>query len=306
MRRVSDVVDTRPPPPPPRRSTGDGGAPRGPSRPRRSAPRARRWLVGGIAAIAMTAAAVVAVGKLVEVSAPPAVSDCHATVGSSAFVLDLAQAQHATTIAAVGKRMGLPDHAVTIALAAALQESRLHNLDHGDLDSLGLFQQRPSQGWGTAAQVLTPSYAAAAFYEHLSRVPGWATLPVTVAAQKVQRSGAPAAYADWELEARAIAQALTGEVPAGLTCRLVNPPGPAQASAPLDPVIATELGAAALGTPVDAARGWTVATWLVGHAAQYGITAVSFGGQRWDAASGHWRPDATATATVQLTRPTAR
>src|SRR6202040_3382624 len=132
------------------------------------------------------AGVVVGVMKLTEVS-PTVTSECRASAGSSRFVLDLDQANHATTIAAVGKRMGLPDHAVTIALAAALQESQLHNLDHGDLDSLGLFQQRPSQGWGTAAEVMTPSYAAAAFYEHLVRVPGWETLPVTVAAQRVQR-----------------------------------------------------------------------------------------------------------------------
>ena len=82
---------------------------------------------------------------------------CQAGAGSVSYRLDLEQAANATTVAAVGKRLGLPDHAVTIALAAALQESKLRNLSHGDLDSLGIFQQRPSQGWGTASQVMVPA-----------------------------------------------------------------------------------------------------------------------------------------------------
>ena len=224
------------------------------------------------------------------------------TFRSTTFVLDLDQAQHATTIAAVGKQMGLPDHAVTIALAAALQESQLHNLAHGDLDSLGLFQQRPSQGWGSAQQVMTPSYAARAFYEHLAQIAGWETLPVTVAAQRVQRSGAPDAYAAWELEARGVAQAVTGEVPAGLTCRLVDPPSAASIGQPLAPAVSTELGAPALGAPLAAPRGWTVASWLVGHATEFGITSVAFDGRRWRAASGDWQPEPTAGTTLQFTR----
>jgi len=224
------------------------------------------------------------------------------TFRSTTFVLDIDQAQHATTIAAVGKQMGLPDHAVTIALAAALQESQLHNLAHGDLDSLGLFQQRPSQGWGSTGQVMTPSYAARAFYDHLARIPGWETLPVTVAAQRVQRSGAPDAYAAWELEARGVAQAVTGEIPAGLTCRLVDPPSPASINQPLTPALSTELGAPALGAPLPAPRGWTVASWLVGHSTQFGITSVAFAGRRWRASSGDWQSEPRAGTTVHLTR----
>jgi len=129
------------------------------------------------------------------------------STGAETYTLDIDQAANSTTIAAVGKRLGLPNHAVTVALAAALQESRLRNLPYGDRDSLGLFQQRPSQGWGTSAEILTPSYAAAAFFRELIRVNGWATLPITVAAQEVQRSGAPTAYAQWEPQARALAMA---------------------------------------------------------------------------------------------------
>ena len=199
------------------------------------------------------------------------------------------------------KRLGLPDHAVTIALAAALQESQLHNLDHGDRDSRGLFQQRPSQGWGTASQVMTPSYAAAAFFQHLTRIAGWESLPVTTAAQRVQRSGSPGAYATWESEARAIAQATTGEIAAGLSCRIDAVP-PAGSAAALQQTMTRELGSAPLGTPLPDARGWTVATWLIGHAPQFGITSVAFAGQVWTPSDGRWLPQGPPEARVQIVR----
>lgn len=128
------------------------------------------------------------------------------------------QAVNAATISAVGTTRGLSERAVTIALATALQESGLRNLGHGDRDSLGLFQQRPSQGWGTEAQILDPAYAAGEFYEHLGKVPDYAGLPLTVAAQRVQRSGFPDAYAKHEPDATLLAAALTGRAAATLTC----------------------------------------------------------------------------------------
>ncbi|MFD9392917.1 heavy metal transporter [Streptomyces sp. NPDC060000] len=128
------------------------------------------------------------------------------------------QAVNAATIAAVGTDRAMPERAVAIALATALQESGLRNLTHGDRDSLGLFQQRPSQGWGTAKQVTDPAYAANIFYEHLAKVPDYTGLPLTVAAQRVQRSGYPEAYAKHEPDATVLAAALTGTSPATLTC----------------------------------------------------------------------------------------
>src|SRR5436305_4321290 len=214
------------------------------------------------------------------------------------YGLDLAQARNATTIAAVGKRLGLPDHAVSIALATAYLESGLHNISYGDRDSLGLFQQRPSQGWGTPAQIMTPHYAAASFYRHLARVPGWQVIAVTDAAQKVQRSALPNGYAQFEPAARAIAEALTGEVPAGFTCRVSFPAGAPAVG--LQQALSTEVGLSSLSVPLVAARGWTVASWLIGHAADYKISAVSFGGQPWMAFTGSWSPDATAGDQVQL------
>jgi hypothetical protein len=244
------------------------------------------------------AGAGIGLARLLAPSPAPPLPGCQVGAG---YRIGLDQAANVTTIAAVGKRLGLPDHAVTIALAAALQESRLRNLPYGDRDSRGLFQQRPSQGWGTAAQVMTPRYAAAAFYQHLALVPGWPTLPVTVAAQQVQRSGTPNAYAAWELEARALARATTGEVPAGLTCTVDATPTDTAALS-LRGAMTLELGDASVGVPVTVPRGWTVSCWLVGHATEFGITSVGFAGQQWTAATGTWTATPAADAVVRVGR----
>ena len=229
---------------------------------------------------------------------------CTTQTPTGMTALDLEQAANATTIAAVGKRLGMPDHAVTVALATALQESRLRNLNYGDRDSLGVFQQRPSQGWGTPAQILVPATAAATFYQHLNMVKGWENLSVADAAQSVQRSADPDAYAQWEGQAQAMAEALTGEVPAAFSCRLPTTPR-RSLDAGLVQAMDGELGAPGLGAAVSDARGWTVASWLIGHADQYGISAVSFNGQRWTTKSGAWKPAPTAGATVEVTPPPA-
>ena len=120
---------------------------------------------------------------------------------------------HATTIVSVGRRLGVSEYGIVIALAAAAQESTLRNLNWGDLDSVGLFQQRPSAGWGTVAELTTPEYAARLFYggptnpnkgttRGLLEIPGWQKMTVTQAAQAVQISAYPDAYAKWEGSAR--------------------------------------------------------------------------------------------------------
>jgi hypothetical protein len=138
--------------------------------------------------------------------------------GTATYEFSPEQAVNAATITAVATARGLPERAVTIALATALQESALRNIDHGDRDSLGLFQQRPSQGWGTPKEIMDPTYASARFYDHLIKVPGYTRLPLTVAAQRVQRSGFPQAYAKHEPDATLLAAALTGRSAATLTC----------------------------------------------------------------------------------------
>lgn len=227
---------------------------------------------------------------------------CRATAATETYGLDTDQAANAATIAAVGKRLGLPDHAVTIALATALQESKLRNLDYGDHDSLGLFQQRPSQGWGTPAQIMTPRFAATAFFTHLAKVDNWESVPVTDAAQKVQRSAGGYAYAQWEPEARVVAQALTGELPAAFTCRITSPTAPAAASADLSAELLADLGPPALGVALGPARGWQVASWLIAHAGRYGVTTVTFNGWRWSGNSGVWKARPPVSNTVEINR----
>ncbi|MFJ9819469.1 heavy metal transporter [Streptomyces sp. NPDC101151] len=141
-----------------------------------------------------------------------------ATGDGASYEFTPEQAVNAATIAAVGTGRGMPGRAVTIALATAIQESGLSNIEHGDRDSLGLFQQRPSMGWGTERQIMDPAYAAGMFYAHLARVPDYTKLPLTVAAQRVQRSGYPEAYAKHEPDATLLAAALTGQAAATLTC----------------------------------------------------------------------------------------
>ncbi|MBB5929147.1 heavy metal transporter [Streptomyces echinatus] len=141
-----------------------------------------------------------------------------ASGGDASYEFTPEQAKNAATIAAVGTGRGMPERAVTIAIATALQESGLRNIEHGDRDSLGLFQQRPSQGWGTERQIMDPTYSAGIFYAHLAKVQDYTDLPLTVAAQRVQRSGYPEAYAKHETDAALLSAALTGRAAAALTC----------------------------------------------------------------------------------------
>ena len=118
------------------------------------------------------------------------------------------QVPNAKTIQATGVAMNIPARGQIVALATALQESGLRNLTYGDRDSLGLFQQRPSQGWGTASEILDPVHASTAFYAALEKVSGWQSMTVTQAAQAVQQSGFPDAYGKWEPLATALQKAI--------------------------------------------------------------------------------------------------
>jgi hypothetical protein len=123
---------------------------------------------------------------------------------------DAEQVGHAATIAAVGAQMGVPVRGWVIAVATVIQESDLRNLAGGLDDSVGLFQQRPSQGWGTPQQLRDPVYAADKFYQKLLTVAGWQQMPLTEAAQAVQRSAYPDAYAKHEPDATRLVNAVSG------------------------------------------------------------------------------------------------
>ena len=125
---------------------------------------------------------------------------------------------NAATIAAIGVQRGMPERAVVVALATAYQESKLRNLADGDRDSVGLFQQRPSQGWGTPAQIRDPRYAANRFYAALKKVSGWEKMRVTDAAQRVQRSAFPEAYQKWADESEVLSRALLGDATGAVAC----------------------------------------------------------------------------------------
>ncbi|MEU8288430.1 hypothetical protein AB0C01_29250 [Micromonospora sp. NPDC048905] len=128
----------------------------------------------------------------------------------SRIPLDDAQLDNARRIVDAAKKTGVGDRGAVIGVATSLQESKLYNLGHlgayNDHDSQGLFQQRPSSGWGTPEQITDPEYAATAFFTALRNVGGWQDLPLTAAAQTVQVSAFPYAYAQWEEQAADIVQ----------------------------------------------------------------------------------------------------
>jgi hypothetical protein len=223
---------------------------------------------------------------------------CTTKVGRLKVVVSGTQARNAALISGISIRRGMPAHAATIALATALQESKLYNLRGGDRDSLGLFQQRPSQGWGTPRQILDPVHATNAFYDALVRVDGYETLPVTEAAQEVQRSGFPSAYAVYEKDARAMASALTGFSPAAFWCHAPEPsgtPAPAARRAiavrrALTPVFGPTGVSVASGSHVQVGvssrpHGWAVASYLVTHASALAISRITYAGRAWEAGS---------------------
>ena len=285
-----------------------------PPRPRLARVRRSRSRVRRRVALLVTVAAAGAIAGIVavatgRVSSVPAAT-CSVTWQGQSYALSPAQTANAATVSAVAVQAGLPNHAVTIALATALQESKLVNVGYGDRDSLGLFQQRPSQGWGTPAQIADPVYASGAFYRALTRLPHWESDSVAVAAQAVQHSADGTAYEQWEPEARAFAVALTGETPAGLACSggvLSTAKATSQATrTQVTGALTAALGPDAL-VPPGTGRGWVSASWLVAHSQAYGITSVSYAGQTWTAARGAWAPHAAAGTTVSyaLARPAA-
>ena len=249
-----------------------------------------RWVVLGALLVAGTLVAIVLTDRQ-----PVRGEYCTADVGATHAQIDIEQARWVTLMSAIAQRRGLPPRATTIAIATAFQESRIHNIDYGDRDSVGLFQQRPSQGWGTEAQLMDPTYAINAFYDALIKVEGYETMVITDAAQKVQLSGFPGAYAQHEDYARALASALRGYSTAAFTCS-INPTGGG-----LTVAVSTDLLAAFGQIPVRTsnttivlpltgpapdveARGWGLAHYAVGNAARLQIASVSFDGQQWSAA----------------------
>ena len=239
-------------------------------------------------------------------AAPPPPPGCQAGAGVSAIPLDTGQAGIAATIAGVAARHRLPRQAVTIALAAALQESQLQNLDYGDRDSVGVFQQRPSQGWGTTAELEDPVYATTKFFAALVRVPRYTKMPVDQAAQDVQHSADGYAYGEWTEVATLLAGYFTGAPQAGVSCwytpaakpdlagalkQLTETFGPQGKDGVVVGITTDRSGQKKKDGRVavvhaQRAQAWTVAGWLVAHAQQYGISQIRYAGYVWNAGDG--------------------
>lgn len=283
--------------------TAGGATPR-----RRPVRRALKYLAA--TAVVGTGATVGVVLLLNHLSGTaPLTERCAAVLDGTDWYLSPAQADNAALISGIAMQRGLPARAVTIALATAQQESKLINIDHGDRDSLGLFQQRPSMGWGTEAEILDPVYSTNAFYDGLVKVDGYEDMAITVAAQEVQRSGYPDAYARHEVRSRAWASGLTGHSPASLTCEIspVEESAALDASAARDVVVGRlgrDLGLGPTGTlpggatvEVDASplvqnepdrAGWSVAQWAVATAAETNVTEVRVADRVWTRESAEW------------------
>lgn len=285
--------------------------------------RARRALVLVLAVVAVLGGAVVGVVALLGAldARGPIIERCDAVLaGDVTASLAPDQADNAALLTAVAVHRGLPARAATIAIATAIQESKLRNIDYGDRDSVGLFQQRPSQGWGTVEQIMDPVYATNAFYDVLVTIEGYEDLQVTDAAQSVQRSAFPDAYADHEQTARAFASAMTGHTPAGLTCllqpateqeaagaaaavteRLTRDVVTVTATTQADGSVLVEGGSLApTASEAEQVRlGWAVAQWAVATADSTGVSSVTTDGMTWDRADGAraaWQPAPDAPA----------
>jgi hypothetical protein len=268
-------------------------------------------------AVAIVILAGLVVGYLALKSAPQMhrrPTGCVAGQGSQSFQLSVSQAGIAAIIAGVASDRHLPTRAVAIAYATALQESKLANLHYGTLDSVGVFQQRPSEGWGTARQIENPVYAASRFFAALVQVPGYRHLPIDQAAQAVQRSADGSAYEQYAGVGTNLARAFTGTQPHAVWCSygsLAAKPRLAAARRDLTSAFG-DLGGRVTADPAavvdveDSRQGWAVAVWLVSHAADYGISKVRYGGYEWNGktGSGQWkalkpsRHARPATATV--------
>ncbi|GAB3161468.1 hypothetical protein GCM10027059_11690 [Myceligenerans halotolerans] len=301
------------------RSSGDaaGGTT---ARRRRPLRRALKYLIAtAIVGTTATAGVVLLLNHLSGTA--PLNERCAAELDGTDWYLSPVQADNAALIVETAVRRGLPARAATIGLATALQESKLVNITYGDRDSLGLFQQRPSQGWGTEEEILDPVYSTNAFYDGLVQVEGYEDMEITAAAQEVQRSAYPDAYARHEVRSRAWASSLTGHSPASLTCEIAPvEEESALAAAPALDVVAGRLGrdlglgpsgttssGAAVevdATPLtadDATRGgWAVAHWAVATAAETNVVEVRVADRVWTRETAEWTEAAEALPAGQV------
>jgi hypothetical protein len=251
--------------------------------------------------------------------------DCTATGadGQSVTIVNDRMA-NAATIAAVARAKSLPERATTIALATAEQESKIRNLSGGDRDSVGLFQQRPSQGWGTVDQIMDPVYSTGQFFHALLNVRGWETIDVGKAAQAVQRSadGSGESYGQWEEMATVLTTSLDGKTGTAFTCKYNDPklavetPG-SNGLTPRAAAVGQSLVKQFSANGVGAAPQYThsddgltlrigssnglfapraVANWAVASSKNLGVDRVQYADQVWTRSSGKWQTTSPSTS----------
>lgn len=276
-------------------------------------PRSVKLLLVFVVVAALGVGAYVGVRSLWNTATKQATYD-HCTIGG--YDLDPEQAAVAATMTgAVAKYTpALPERATVLVLAAALQESKLHNLPPGagDRDSVGVLQQRPSQGWGKVdgqpdsiadrrQRLNDVGEATREFLVAMVKVPRWQTKPLAEVVQAVQISADGSAYAQHEPEATALARALDGTRPRGITCDFEAPTKVAsttrvadlvQGDLPINPPRTTTNEVTVRGAH------WQTAAWFVAYAYQLGIDRVSYQGHTWSRAHGWETSQATATAVV--------
>jgi hypothetical protein len=229
------------------------------------------------------------------------------TIG--AYELDPDQAVVAAAmVGAVTKYpVNLPERASVLVLAAGLQESKLTNLapGAGDRDSVGVLQQRPSQGWGGGdpAKLNDVGEATKEFLDAMVKVSGWQTRPLAEVIQAVQISADGNAYAQHELEAQTLADALSGSKPAAISCSF-NKPTKVASPASVATQVHQELGVrtptvAGLSVRVPSAR-WQTVGWFVANADRLGIEQVRYNGKVWSRTGG-WKSSSDSAVAVTAT-----
>ena len=223
-----------------------------------------------------------------SISSPiPESERCVATAGDASVAVDVDQAHLTSIIVGLSVKRGLAPRAASIAMATVYQETGIRNLDYGDRDSVGLFQQRPSQGWGSVEELMDPYYATNAFYDALVKIDGWESGDINDVAQKVQVSGYPEAYRDHESDARVLASTLTGQTPAGFSCLdRTDTDGDAKAltsalKKTFGSVDVTRDGKVVSIKAKSTKLAWAYGQFAVANTAEYGVVTVQSAGQTW-------------------------
>lgn len=245
----------------------------------------------------------------------PIADRCEASAGGRVTTVDPEQARNAAIISGMSIKRGLKPRAASIALATAYQESGIRNLTYGHADSLGLFQQRPSKGWGTVDQIMDPWYSTRSFYRAMEHIKRWETKDINTVAQAVQRSAFPDAYRKHVDRARTLSSSLTGETPASFSCVIAQPAAadPSGMKTFLTKTYGSKITVNSTDTGLqvttpDPRTAWSVAHAAIAATADYGLASVQVGGDTWTHSTtglAAWVGSPTQATTVTLTFSTA-